>query len=48
MTKGTLMPMHDHPNKTVLFNMFYGKFQYTAYDKIDDKYRYNDFTEEEY
>lgn len=41
MKKGTLMPMHDHPNKAVLWNMFYGKFSYIAYDKLIDKFRYN-------
>lgn len=48
LKKGTIMPMHDHPNKVVLFNMFFGKFKYISYDKMEEKYRYNKFTEEEY
>ena len=41
MRKGTIMPMHDHPNKAVLFHMFFGKFHYISYDKLDTKYKYN-------
>lgn len=40
--------MHDHPNKVVLFNMYFGEFEYISYDKLEDKYRYNQFTDEEY
>ena len=46
--KGTRMPLHDHPNMSVFFRMVFGKLNYRAYDKIDEKYKYNDFVEDEY
>ena len=41
--KGTTMPLHDHPNMSVFFRLVMGNLQYHAYDKVDDKFRYNDF-----
>ena len=46
--KGTVMPLHDHPNMSVFFRLVFGNLGYRAYDKIDEKYRYNDFVEDEY
>lgn len=46
--KGSLMPLHDHPNSMVFFNVLFGKLIYLSMDKLDDKYKYNDFSEEEY
>jgi len=46
--KGTVMPLHDHPNMSVYFKLMYGKLSYFAYDKIDPKHKYNQFTEDEY
>ena len=46
--KGTRMPLHDHPNMSVFFRLVFGNLAYRAYDKTDDKFKYNDFTEDEY
>ena len=46
--KGTVMPLHDHPNMSVFFRLVTGNLQYRAYDKVDDKYKYNDFASAEY
>lgn len=46
--KGTRMPLHDHPNMSVFFKLMFGGLSYRAYDKIDDKFRYNDFSNDEY
>ena len=46
--KGTVMPLHDHPNMSVFFRLVMGNLQYRAYDKVDDKYKYNDFACQEY
>lgn len=46
--KGTVMPIHDHPNMSVYFKLMFGKLAYNAYDKIDEKFKYNDFTNDEY
>ena len=46
--KGTVMPLHDHPNMSVFFRLVFGNLSYRSYDKIDEKYRYNDFVEDEY
>ena len=46
--KGTKMPLHDHPNMCVLFRMMFGRLNYRSYDKIDEKYRYNQFSLDEY
>lgn len=39
--KGTVMPLHDHPNMSVYFKLMFGKLQYSTFDKIDAKYQYN-------
>lgn len=46
--KGTRMPLHDHPNMAVFFRLVFGNLHYHSYDKIDEKYRYNDFVDDEY
>ena len=42
------MPLHDHPNMCVFFRMMFGRLNYRSYDKIDEKYRYNQFSLDEY
>jgi len=42
------MPLHDHPNMCVFFRMLFGKLDYRSYDKLDEKFRYNDFSFDEY
>lgn len=42
------MPLHDHPNMSVYFKLMFGKLKYHAIDKMDPKYRYNDFSMDEY
>ena len=42
------MPLHDHPNMSVFFRLVMGNLSYRAYDKVDDKYKYNEFASEEY
>ena len=46
--KGTVMPLHDHPNMCVFFRMLFGKLSYKSFDKVDDKFRYNRFSLDEY
>ena len=46
--KGTVMPIHDHPNMSVYFKLMFGKLNYSTFDKIDEKYRYNQLSEDEY
>lgn len=46
--KGTRMPLHDHPNMSVFFRLVFGNLHYISYDKVDEKYKYNDFVEDEY
>ena len=46
--KGTVMPLHDHPNMSVFFRLVTGNLQYRAYDKVEDKYKYNEFASAEY
>jgi hypothetical protein len=48
MKKGTRMPLHDHPNMSVFFRCVFGKLKYNGYDKVDEKYKYNDFSQDEY
>jgi hypothetical protein len=36
--KGTVMPLHDHPNMSVYFKLMFGKLQYSTFDKVDSKY----------
>ena len=42
------MPLHDHPNMCVFFRMMFGRLNYRSYDKIDEKFRYNQFSLDEY
>ena len=42
------MPLHDHPNMSVIFRLVFGELKYYGYDKIDEKYKYNQFTSDEY
>ena len=46
--KGAVMPLHDHPNMCVFFRMLFGKMSVKTYDKIEEKYRYNKFSLDEY
>lgn len=46
--KGTEMPLHDHPNMSVFFRLVFGELKYYSYDKIDEKYKYNSFSADEY
>ena len=41
------MPLHDHPNMSVFFRLVMWNLHYRAYDKVDDKYKYNEFANEE-
>ena len=42
------MPLHDHPNMAVFFRLVFGGLSYTAFDKVEDKFKYNQFSEDEY
>lgn len=42
------MPLHDHPNMSVFFRLVFGGLEYEAYDKLDCKFKYNDFSSCEY
>lgn len=42
------MPLHDHPNMSVYFKLLFGKLNMCTYDKIDTKFKYNDFSNDEY
>lgn len=46
--KGTTMPLHDHPNMSVFFRLMFGELKYHGYDKVDEKYKYNDMSSDEY
>lgn len=46
--KGTEMPLHDHPNMSVYFKLMFGKLNYTMYDKVESKFKYNQFSNDEY
>jgi quercetin dioxygenase-like cupin family protein len=46
--KGTRMPLHDHPNMSVYFRLLFGELNYTGYDKVEEKFRYNEFSSDEY
>jgi len=36
--KGTVMPLHDHPNMSVYFKLMFGRLSYTSFDKTEEKY----------
>lgn len=42
------MPLHDHPNMAVYFKLMFGKLSYHSFDKVESKYKYNDFSLGEY
>ena len=42
------MPLHDHPNMSVFFRMVFGKLNYRSFDKVDEKFKYNEFVDDEY
>ena len=42
------MPLHDHPNMAVYFKLMFGKLNYYSFDKVDSKFKYNDFSLGEY
>lgn len=42
------MPLHDHPNMCIFFQMFRGKLRYSNLDKLDSKFKYNRLTDSEY
>ena len=42
------MPLHDHPNMSVYFKLMFGKLSYVSFDKVDKKYQYNQFSNDEY
>lgn len=46
--KGTRMPLHDHPNMSVFFRLLFGELTYVGYDKTESKFKYNDFSSDEY
>ena len=46
--KGTTMPLHDHPNMSVYFKLLFGKLNMSSYDKVTDKFKYNEFSNDEY
>ena len=46
--KGQVMPLHDHPNMSVYFKLMFGKLRFTSYDKVDEKFKYNKFSNDEY
>ena len=46
--KGTVMPLHDHPNMSVFFRLVFGSLNYVSYDKLEDKFKYNRFADDEY
>lgn len=46
--KGTKMPLHDHPNMSVFFRLMFGKLKYVSFDKLDTKFKYNEFAGDEY
>lgn len=46
--KGTRMPLHDHPNMSVFFRLLFGELTYTGFDKAECKFKYNDFSADEY
>ena len=42
------MPLHDHPNMSVFFRLVFGELKYHGYDKLDEKFKYNDMSSDEY
>lgn len=48
LKKGARMPLHDHPNMCVFFKLLFGKLNHRGYDKLDEKFKYNKFSLDEY
>ena len=46
--KGQEMPLHDHPNMSVYFKLMFGKLRLNSYDKVESKFAYNQFSNDEY
>lgn len=46
--KGQMMPLHDHPNMSVYFKLMFGKLKFYSYDKVEEKFKYNKFSNDEY
>ena len=46
--KGTKMHLHDHPNMSVYFRTLFGELAYRGFDKVPEKFRYNQFSSDEY
>ena len=46
--KGTKMPLHDHPNMSVFFRVVFGQLNYTGFDKVEEMYKYNNFSDDQY
>ena len=42
------MPLHDHPNMSVYFKLMFGKLNYSTFDKVDSKFKYNQLSNDEY
>lgn len=42
------MLLHDHPNMSVFFKLMFGKLDFYSYDKLEDKFRFNNFSLDEY
>ena len=42
------MPLHDHPNMSVFFRLLFGKLNHRGFDKVDEKFKYNRFSNDEY
>jgi hypothetical protein len=46
--KGQIMPLHDHPNMSVYFKLMFGSLELHSFDKVDEKFKYNKFSNDEY
>ena len=46
--KGQHMPLHDHPNMSVYFKLMFGSLKFYSFDKVEEKFKYNKFSNDEY
>ena len=46
--KGAKMHLHDHPNMSVYFRLMFGSLNYRGFDKVNEKFKYNKFSNDEY
>ena len=46
--KGQQMPLHDHPNMSVYFKLMFGSLKFYSFDKVEEKFKYNKFSNDEY